>query len=168
MDNLFLIGMSGAGKSTLGVLLAKALGMDFLDTDILLQQRTGRLLQDLLDEEGMEAFLQAEEDILASLQVHRCVVATGGSAVYSRRGMEHLRQCGRIVYLRVSYEEIARRITDITTRGVVLRKGCGLKDAYEERLPLYERYSDLTVDCTGRQIEETLRLILAQLAELSS
>ena len=154
--NIILVGMPGAGKSTLGVLLAKALGMDFVDADIVIQQREGRLLQQIIDQEGNERFLQAEEAALCQLDVKRAVVATGGSAVYSDRAMKALGQNGLIVYLKVTFEEIDRRIPNLKTRGVVMRSGGGLREAYAERAPLYEKYCDVCVDCTDGSVAQCL------------
>lgn len=158
--NVVLIGMSGAGKSTLGVLLAKALGKDFIDTDLLIQQREHRLLQEILDSEGSERFIEIEGAVAASLNVKNTVIATGGSVVYSEAGMRALRAGGAVVYLAVDYEELASRLSNITTRGIVFKNASDLRGVYEERLPLYECYADLTVNCTGRGVEESVGEIL--------
>ncbi|MBR6522283.1 MAG: shikimate kinase [Oscillospiraceae bacterium] len=163
MNNIILIGMPGAGKSTIGVLLAKALGMDFVDTDIIIQQRTGRLLQDIIDNDGIEPFLQIEEDVLSSLELKNSIIATGGSAVYSHKAMTALKQTGRAVYISLPYDEIEKRITNITTRGIVLRSGNTLQDAFNERVPLYKKYADITVDCSGKDIESSMRELVAKL-----
>lgn len=162
-SNIILIGMPGAGKSTIGVLLAKALGMDFVDTDIIIQHHTGRLLQDIIDNDGIEAFLQVEEDVLSSLELKNSIIATGGSAVYSEKAMTALKATGRAVYIALPYEEVERRITNITTRGIVLRSGNTLQDAYNERVPLYEKYADITVDCSGKDIESSMRELVGKL-----
>lgn len=162
-ENIILIGMSGAGKSTLGVLLAKALGKDFLDTDIIIQQKENRLLQEIIDNDGIEAFLETEERIVTELEARGCVIATGGSVVYSEKAMAALGRNGRVVYLDVSYEEIAKRLTDITTRGIVLKKGNSLKDAYDERIPLYHKYGEISVSCTGKTIEQCVGEIVEKL-----
>ena len=141
--NIILIGMPGSGKSTLGVLLAKALGRRFVDTDLLIQEREGRLLQ-----------------VLLSVDVEHAVIATGGSVVYSRAGMEALKRNGDVVYLAATYAEVEKRVTNITTRGIVLKHGCSLQDAFAERVPLYEQYSDYTVDGTGKSIEECVEEIV--------
>jgi len=155
--NIVLIGMSGAGKSTLGVLLAKALGMNYVDTDVVIQQREGRLLQHIIDEHGTDAFMDIEEKAVSELQLTNCVIATGGSVVYSEKAMHALGQNGHIFYLHVPYEEIAKRLVNITTRGIVFKQGNSLQDVYEERLPLYMKYGDTTVDCSSKDIEQCVR-----------
>ena len=162
-QNLTLIGMAGAGKSTLGVLLAKALGYDFIDTDILIQQKHKKLLQEIIDEDGIDAFLAIEEDILSELTIDRAIIATGGSAVYSDKAMQALKQHSTVVYLEVPYEEILSRVKNISTRGIVLKHGNSLKDAFEERQPLYHQYADIVVDCSKKDIESTLSEIINQL-----
>ncbi|MCD7773988.1 MAG: shikimate kinase [Clostridiales bacterium] len=166
--NIILIGMPGAGKSTLGVLLAKALGMSFTDTDLLIQQREQRLLQDIINGEGIDNFLKIEERVLLSLDtdgIENTIIATGGSAVYSERAMKAFKNKSLIVYLHVDYSEIEKRITDIKTRGIVLKSGNSLSDTYKERLPLYEKYADITIDCTNKSIEESIEQIIAQLSK---
>lgn len=159
--NIVLIGMPGAGKSTLGVLLAKALGMDFTDTDILIQQAEGRLLQDIIDRDGIQKFMALEEKTISALTLDNCIIATGGSAVYSQRAMRSLKQNGTIVYLHVPFAEIEKRIINITTRGILLQNGTSLKDVYEERVPLYLQCSDIAVDCSGNDIEQCVWEIIA-------
>ena len=161
--NITLIGMAGAGKSTLGVLLAKALGYDFVDTDILIQQKHKRLLQEIIDEDGIDAFLAIEEEILTELKTERSIIATGGSAVYSEKAMAALKEHSTVVYLSVPYEEIVARVKNIATRGIVLKQGNTLKDAFDERLPLYNRYADIVADCSPKDIEATLSEIIDQL-----
>ena len=162
-QNITLIGMAGAGKSTLGVLLAKALGYDFIDTDILIQQKHKMLLQEIIDEKGIDAFLAIEEEILSELTLDRAIIATGGSAVYSDKAMHALKQHSTVVYLEVPYEEIVSRVKNIATRGIVLKHGNSLKDAFEERQPLYHQYADIVVDCSKKDIEATLGEIINQL-----
>jgi len=152
--NIVLIGMSGAGKSTLGVLLAKALGMDYVDTDIVIQQNEGMLLQDIIDNYGIEKFMKIEERVISDLKLNNCIIATGGSVIYSEKAMNVLKQSGKIFYLHVPYEEIEKRLINITTRGVVIKKGNSLKDVYDERVPLYIKYSDKTLDCSNKDIEQ--------------
>lgn len=163
MKNIVLTGMPGAGKSTLGVLLAKALGMDFVDTDIVIQQHEKRLLQDIIDKDGIEAFLKTEEDAVCSLRCENTVIATGGSVVYSEKAVNSLKKSGITVYIHVDYNEIKNRITDITTRGIVLKNGENLRQAYDERRPLYEKCGDFTVDCTGKTVEDSVSEIIASL-----
>jgi shikimate kinase len=155
--------MPGAGKSTAGVILAKARGMHYIDTDIVLQERSGRLLQDLIDEEGAEAFLEAEEAAILSLRCTNTVIATGGSVVLNRKAMEHLKRQGTVVYLQISFEEMVSRLSNITTRGIVLLAGQNLPGMYNQRAPLYERYADITIDCTNAPFEEVVELILERL-----
>ena len=149
-DNIVLIGMPGAGKSTLGVVLAKILNYDFLDADLVIQNKHGKTLQTLINEYGPQGFLDVENQDLQEINVHRTIIATGGSAVYSDRAMEHLRSIGTVVYLQISYKELANRLGDLQERGVVMKGGMGmsLADLYEERLPLYEKWADIT-DTSG-------------------
>ena len=166
MKNLILIGMPGAGKSTAGVILAKTLGMHFTDTDIMIQQRSGRLLQEILDTEGPEVFKRIEEEAVLSHTFRDAVVATGGSVVYSKRAMEHVRKDGIVVYLRIPFAEMERRLCNITTRGIVLSKGQTLREMYDKRIPLYEKYADITVDCDRAGMEAVVRMIVDKLARI--
>lgn len=159
--NITLIGMPGVGKSTIGVIAAKILGLRFLDTDLLIQEREDRLLSEIIEEDGIEGFLKIEEEVLSSLDVRRCIIATGGSAIYGERAMAHLKSLGPVVYLKLGYGSLRKRLGNLKNRGVVLREGQTLRSLYEERIPLYERYATLTVDETGLAIEETV----AQLVE---
>ena len=152
--NTVLIGMSGAGKSTLGVLLAKTLGKDFLDTDILIQQKDGRLLQDIIDADGNDSFLSLEEQVVCSVSADNTVIATGGSVVYSGAAMSALSKNATVVYLHVDYGEIEKRLKNIKGRGIVFKNAGTLRQVYDERLALYEKYADITLDCTGRGIED--------------
>ena len=164
-SNVILIGMSGAGKSTLGVLLAKALGKHFVDTDILIQQSTGKLLQEIIDGEGTARFLEIEEEILSSQALTNTVIATGGSAVYSDKAMKALKQNGIAVYLKVEFDALAKRLSNITTRGIVFKGSADLQAVYAERLPLYEQYADITVPSTDRDVESTLAEIIDKIKE---
>ncbi len=157
--NIVLIGMPGAGKSTVGVVLAKKLGYAFLDSDLVIQSREGKLLHEIIEAHGVEQFWSIEEEANLSINVVRTVIATGGSVIYGGRAMEHLGQGGVIVYLKLSCEEIARRLGDLNERGVTLRKGQNLQMLYEERIPLYEKYADITVACEKLTIREIVEEI---------
>jgi shikimate kinase len=158
--NIVLIGMPGAGKSALGILLAKALGMEYVDTDIIVQKTEKRLLQDIIDNDGINAFLDFEERVISGLSFENCVVATGGSVIYSEKLMGILKQKSRIIYLHVCYEEIEKRINNITTRGIAMRKEDSLKGIYDERVPMYLKYSDKTIDCSNMDIERCVDEII--------
>lgn len=160
-NNIVLIGMPGAGKSTVGVVLAKVVGHKFIDSDLVIQEQTGKLLHELITEHGLDGFLEIENQTNASLDVEKAIIATGGSVIYGEEAMEHLRRIGLVVYLKLSLESIAERLGDLKQRGVALKKGFGLKELYEERIPLYEKYADLILDCenkTIRQITEEIAL----------
>ena len=161
--NIVLIGMPGAGKSTVGVILAKSLGMQFIDTDILIQERAGKMLQEILDEDGPDAFKRIEEETILSLQPRHAVIATGGSAVCSRNAMAHLKSAGVVVYLEIAYDEMEKRLKNITTRGIVLLPGQSLRGMYDERIPLYEKYADLTVACSDEDLESVVRRVIEAL-----
>lgn len=159
-DSIILIGMPGAGKSTAGVLAARAMAMSFVDTDILIQERAGRTLHDIIRDEGMDCFLRMEERAVLSLDVRHAVIATGGSVVYSRPAMEHLSALGTILYLHATPSALERRIKNITTRGIVMAPGVTLNDLYRERDALYRRYAGHVLDCTAWDLEMTVREIL--------
>ncbi len=161
--NIVFIGMPGAGKSTLGVLLAKALGIDFVDTDILIQKSEDKLLQEIIDNDGIDTFLKIEENILLNLNIENSVIATGGSAVYSDKAMRNLKENGQIVYLHVPFVEIERRLDNIKTRGIVIEKGKGLKEVFEERIPLYQKYAEKIIDCSDKDIEQCVNEIIKKL-----
>lgn len=164
MKNIILIGMPGSGKSSVGVVLAKTLNLNFLDTDLLIQQQEGARLQEILDAKGTEAFLDIEGGVLAALDCRQTVVAPGGSCVCRGEAMEHLRELGTVVYLQLSLEEVTRRIHDLATRGIALQPGQTLADVYDYRVPLYERYAHLTVKADGQTLNETVLAIQAALA----
>ena len=146
MNNITLIGMPGSGKSTVGVVLAKILGYKFLDSDLLIQERENQKLCDIIEEKGQEEFLKIEDEVNAGIQTNKTVIATGGSACYCENAMKHLREISTVVYIKLSYEEVEKRLGDLTKRGVVLKEGYTLKDLYEERCPLYEKYAHIVVD----------------------
>lgn len=168
-SNITLIGMPASGKSTVGVLLAKRLGYSFVDVDIVIQEQEGRLLKEIIEQEGMEGFLQVEDRVNRELDVKRSIIAPGGSVIYGAQAMEHLKAISTVVYLRLSYEEVEARLGDLKDRGVALKDGMTLRDLYEERVPLYERYADIIVDETGKtpgSTVDTLRAMMeAKIAE---
>jgi shikimate kinase len=163
MKNIILIGLPSAGKSTVGVILAKTLGMNFIDTDIVIQENAGRLLQEIIDEEGSLAFLEMEEKTILSLDGYHAVIATRGSVVFSERAMEHLKSDGIVLYLDISFEDMVRRLDNITTRGIVLDKGQSLRDMYNQRIPLYEKYADIRIDCFDDDIETILERVVDEI-----
>lgn len=160
-SNIVLIGMPGAGKSTVGVVLAKRLGCDFLDTDVLIQARQGRRLQEIIGTEGLSTFRQIEEATLLGLDCRGTVIATGGSAVYSEGGMAALKAKGTIVFLDLPLEELQRRVRDMDTRGMVIDPGETFADLFARRCPLYRRWAEITIDGRGRSVEE----LAAEIAE---
>lgn len=159
VDNIILIGMPGSGKSSVGVVLAKALGLDFLDVDLLIQSREGALLQNILDSRGVEAFLDVESEAIRSVNCKRTVIAPGGSCVCRDDAMEHLRSLGTVVYLKLSYPEVVTRIHNLDSRGIALQPGQTLADVYDYRTPRYEHYADLTVDADGQSLVETIECV---------
>ena len=162
MDNLILIGMPSSGKSTAGVLLAKRIGYGFIDCDLIIQGEQGALLSEVIEREGVEGFIAIEERVNAGLAAMRCVIATGGSVCYSDRAMRHLKSMGKVVYLQLSEEEVARRIPNLVRRGVVMRGDVSsLSELYDQRVPLYEQYADVTIHCDGQTIDETVAAIAA-------
>lgn len=155
-DNITLIGMPAAGKSTVGVLLAKRLGYSFLDVDIIIQEKTKKLLKEIIETDGMDGFLELENRINAELEAKRSVIAPGGSVIYGKEAMEHLKALGTVVYLKISYEELENRLGDVVDRGVVLKEGMTLKDLYEERVQYFERYADLTIDEENKSLGDVV------------
>lgn len=148
--NITLIGMPASGKSTVGVLLAKRLGLSFVDTDILIQEQEKKLLKEIIAQEGLEGFMKVENQVNSEIQVKDAVIAPGGSVVYGKEAMRHLKEISTVVYLKLEYSELKKRLGNLKDRGVVLRDGMTLKDLYEERVPLYEQYADIVVDEKGK------------------
>lgn len=159
--NIVLIGMPGAGKSTAGVVLAKRLGLDFVDSDLVIQERQGMLLHEIIAQKGLDGFLRIEEETNASLEVSGAVIATGGSVIYGKKAMEHLKRIGTVVYLQLPLAAITERLGDLNERGVAFRDGQSLRSLYEERVPLYEKYADIILPCE----EKMLREIVVEIAE---
>ena len=147
--SIILIGMPSCGKSTLGVLLAKKLGMEFIDSDLLIQKKRQKVLHELIKEHGNDGFLEIESEVNCSITEQNAVIATGGSAVYSERAMRHFATIGKIVYIHISYEEMEARLGDFAHRGVVMPEGYTLRDLYNERAALYETYAHVTVSGEG-------------------
>lgn len=165
-ENIVLIGMPGVGKSTVGVILAKVLGYQFIDADLVIQEQEGRLLREIIAQEGTDGFIQVENRINASINAHHAIIATGGSVVYGKDAMKHLGSIGTIIYLEVAYPELEKRLEDIKGRGVVLREGQTLHDLYEERTPLYEQYADIRISETGLDVEQTVQQIVEKITGL--
>ncbi len=166
MKNLVFIGMPAAGKSTVGVIVAKRLGYNFIDTDLLIQQEEGKLLCQLIEEKGIEGFLKIENRINAKVEAEKSVIAPGGSVVYCEQAMEHYKQIAKIIYLQVSFETVSKRLRNVKGRGVVLKDGQTLKELYEERCALFEKYADITVCEDGKDLEETIDSVIQAARQL--
>lgn len=165
-ENIVLIGMPGVGKSTVGVILAKVLGYQFIDADLVIQKRENRLLHEIISEEGLDGFLKAEENanVYIALNEEKSIVATGGSVVYCEKAMQELKKTGRVIYLELEYDQLKKRLGNLKGRGVVLKDGQDLRGLYEERIPLYEKYADLTVNEKNLDVEQTLQKIVDRLS----
>lgn len=161
-----MIGMPGSGKSTIGVLLAKRLGYKFVDTDLLIQEREGKRLFEIMRDHGNEYFLDVENEVNATLEANHTVIATGGSAVFGEDAMKHFSCIGKIVYIRVPYEVLKERIRDFSTRGIFMREGQSFEDVYRERAPLYEKYADVIVDTSSDGVFENCLKIEKSLEKL--
>lgn len=164
-SNVVLIGMPGSGKSTVGVLLAKRLGLGFIDTDLLIQEEAGRTLQEIIDGDGYQALRRIEEQVLLKLDVRRQVISTGGSAVYSAPAMAHLKAGGVVVFLDIPLEVVLERIGDHSARGISRRPDQSLEELFSERFELYSRVADIAIDCVGRNQEGVCDAVLAALAQ---
>lgn len=162
-SNIVLIGMPGSGKSTVGVILAKLTGRDFVDTDVLIQKEEGRSLQDIIDQDGYLALREIEEKTILKLECRRHVIATGGSAVYSRAAMTHLKTDGIAVFLNVDLQTLFTRVKDFETRGLAKRPDQGVADLFSERHALYRKYADMIIDCEGITHETVCERIMQEL-----
>lgn len=159
MDNIILIGMPGCGKSTIGVVLAKVMGYHFIDADLLIQEKKGHLLSEIIEENGPDGFNQIENEVNSTIVIDKAIIATGGSVVYGKEAMAHYGKTGVIIYLRLPLNELQNRLGDLAERGISMREGQTLKDLYNERTPLYEKYAHLTIDLDGLTIREAVMLI---------
>ncbi|MBQ4109927.1 MAG: shikimate kinase [Clostridia bacterium] len=159
MKNIILIGMPGAGKSTVGVVLAKILGKDFEDIDLIIQRKEKRRLQNIIDSDGLQKFLEIEENALLDADFNNTVIATGGSAVMSEKGMLNLKKSSTVVYLKLSLEAITKRIHNLSSRGIAMEKGQTISDIFEIRRKLYEKYADIVIDCENCSIEQVIEKI---------
>ena len=166
MKSIILIGMPAVGKSTVGVVVAKRLGYEFIDTDLLIQKQENRLLKEIIEDEGIDGFLRIENQVNCDVQAERAVISPGGSVVYCQEAMEHYKKIGVVVYLRASFETINNRIRNAKNRGVVLKEGQTLERLYEERVKLFEKYADLTIDEEGKELGETIELVLQRLCKI--
>ena len=158
--NLIFIGMPAVGKSTVGVVVAKRLGMKFVDTDLLIQEQEDRLLREIIADVGEEGFLKIENQVNRDLDVKNAVISPGGSVIYCEEAMRHFKETGTVVYLKASYQTIKRRIRSPKKRGVVLKEGQTFRDLYNERTKLFEMYADITISEDGCQIEQTIENVL--------
>lgn len=163
-DNIVLIGMPTSGKSTVGVILAKILCYNFVDADIVIQEKDGRKLSEIIEAEGIDGFIAVENKINSEIEAQKTVIATGGSVVYGKEAMDHYKNIGKIVYLKVSMDTLTKRLSDVKQRGVVMREGQSLLSLYNERTPLYEKYADYTIDEGTHTMEEVIADILAALS----
>jgi len=163
MKNLILIGMPACGKSVTGVVLAKVLRMKYIDADLLIQEKAGKPLQTIINEEGIDAFKRLEEEVLCSIDEENAVIATGGSAVYYETAMKHLKKNGIAVYIKISLHTVKKRLRNIKTRGVAMQEGQTLADLYDERVPLYEKYADITVKSDRGTMEDTAASVIQAL-----
>lgn len=154
MNNIILIGMPGCGKSTIGVVLAKNLGFRFIDSDLLIQEQEHRLLHEIIEQDGLDGFNRIENQVNASINTVSSVIATGGSVVYGHEAMVHLKEIGTVLYLKLPEEELQKRLGDLNQRGVAIKKGQSLHSLYQERISLYEKYADITIDCSGKEIRD--------------
>lgn len=159
-NNISLIGMPAAGKSSVGVILAKYMNMNFVDTDILIQQEKGKMLFELINEFGLEGFCRIEEEVVSGINPDCCVIATGGSVVLSEKAMMNLKSIGEIVYIETPLHVVSKRLSDLNQRGVVYKKGQTIEDIYRERVPLYEKWADLKVDSSSGRPEDVMNAII--------
>lgn len=162
-NNIILIGMPGSGKSTTGIVLAKKIGYSFIDSDLLIQEKEGKLLHEIIEEKGLDGFIEVENQVNANILTQNAVIATGGSAIYGKEAMRHLKSIGTVVYLSLSYHKLEKRLGDLNERGVAIKPGQTLKSLYKERTPLYEAYADKTIHCRSLPIRLIVKRIVDSL-----
>ncbi len=167
-DNIVLIGMPGVGKSTVGVILAKILGYKFIDSDLLIQQQENRLLKDIIAEDGLEGFINIENQVNSDIKTENTIIATGGSVIYGKEAMDNLRNIGTIVYIELSLDSLKNRLGDMKQRGVALRKDQTLEGLYEERCPLYKKYADIIINSDNKTVEHVLDTIVGEISSFSN
>ena len=155
--------MPASGKSTVGVILAKILGYSFVDADIVIQKKEGRKLAEIIETEGIDGFIDIENKVNSEIEVEKTVISTGGSAVYGKEAMDHYKNIGKVVYLKVSMDVLTKRLKNAKQRGVVMREGQSLVSLYNERVPLYEKYADIVIDEGDKTMEEVVADLLAAL-----
>ena len=163
MENIIFIGMPAVGKSTVGVIVAKRLGYQFIDTDLLIQEKEGKLLREIIEKKGIDGFLEVEDRVNAEVEADNTVISPGGSVVYCKNAMKHYKEIGTVVYLKASYETINKRLKSAKNRGVVLRDGQTLRHLYDERVLLFEKYADITVCEDGLKLEDTIEKVIGAL-----
>lgn len=168
MNNVTLIGMPGSGKSTIGVVLAKVMKCHFIDSDLLIQEQEGKLLCEIIDELGQDGFIDIEEGVNSKINVDNTVIATGGSVIFGQKAMEHLREISTVVYIKLGYDDLERRLGDLEKRGVVLKEGQTLRDLFDERTPLYEKYAHIIVDEEGLDIRGVMHKVEKAVNEYNS
>lgn len=164
-NNIVLIGMPTSGKSTVGVILAKLLGMDFIDSDLVIQKKTGKKLSEIIETEGLDGFIDIENRVCCGIEAQSTVIATGGSVIYGEEAMKHFRETGRVVYLEIDYDTLETRLHHTKQRGVVLRKDQTKKQLFDERVVLYKKYADICLSEEGMGIEETVQKLGEMLSE---
>ena len=164
--NIILIGMPGCGKSTVGIILAKIIGYEFIDSDLIIQKERDMLLPELIERYGVDGFRRIENEINTAVIANKAIIATGGSVIYGREAMAHYKEIGTVVYIKLPCDEIAERVGDLSQRGVASDSNQTIADIYNERTPIYESYADITVDADGLRIEQTAKLIIKKLTEL--
>lgn len=159
-SNIVLVGMPGSGKSTIGRLLSNRTAMPFIDTDLLIKNKANKGLQDIINKDGIDAFLKLEEETILELSASNSIISTGGSVIYSEKAMLHLKETGLVIFLDITYADMRKRIKNAIDRGIVIREGQSFFDMYNERMPLYNKYSDIALKCSGKSSKEIADTII--------